>query len=301
MFSNLIDSVCLAHPSNYTKGRTWNGTTYEICKFTPHMMGGILSGIQCAKNVFGNPTRDASANYCIGNAGDLVGCVDENDRAWTSSSRINDFQAITVEVSNCEYGGQWRISDAAWNTLVKLAVDVCKRYNFRLEYTGKQNGSLTTHNMFANTDCPGPYLLSKMNELAVTVNALLDDGTSPSPTPTPEPTPTKYSFTQFVKDVQSVTGATWVDGIPGPDTLAHTITVSIDINKNHKVVTALERYLKLLGYYNGAIEADQGKTPTFGGGMRSSVINYQKSKGLKVADGIITAKANTWKKLLKLK
>lgn len=296
MFSSLVDSVCYAHSSNYTKGRTWNGVTYKVCKFTPHMMAGILSGTQCAMNIFGNPERNASANYCIGNAGDLCGCVDEDDRAWTSSSRSNDFQAITVEVSNCEYGGQWRISDAAWNTLVKLAVDVCKRYNFRLEYNGTPNGSLTTHNMFANTDCPGPYLLSKMNELAITVNALLDGENPPIPTPIPS----EYNFTQFVKDVQSATGATWVDGIPGPDTLAHTITVSISTNRNHQVVTALEKYLKLLGYYNGAIEADQGKTPIFGGGMKSAVMNYQKSKGLKVVDGIITARANTWKKLLRL-
>lgn len=297
MFSSLCDSIVLAHENNYTKGRTWRGVTYRPCKFTPHMMAGILSGEQCARNIFGSPTRGASANYCIGNAGDLVGCVDENDRAWTSSSRANDYQAITVEVSNCEYGGQWRISDAAWNTLVKLAVDVCRRYSFRLEYNGTPNGSLTTHNMFANTDCPGPYLLSKMNELAIVVNALLD-GEAPS-IPQPTPQPTTYTFEQFVRDVQSATGAD-VDGKPGPDTLKHTITVSFNTNRNHKVVTALERYLKVLGYYNGAIEEDQGKIPIFGGGMRTAVMNYQRSKGLKIVDGEITARANTWKKLLRL-
>jgi hypothetical protein len=150
------------------------------------MMAGILSGKQCAVNVFGKPGRNASANYCIGNSGDLVCNVEEENRAWTSSNRTNDYQAITVEVSNCEYGGQWRVSDAAWNKLVELAVDVCRRYNFRLDYDGTPNGSLTTHNMFANTDCPGPYMLSKMNELANTVNTILDGGT-PTPQPTPEP------------------------------------------------------------------------------------------------------------------
>jgi len=182
MYSSLCNSVYLAHFNNYTKGR--NG--YKICKFTPHMMAGILSGEQCAVNEFQNPNRNASANYCIGNAGDLVCNVEEENRAWTSSSRNNDFQAITVEVSNCEIGGQWRVSDKAWNTLVNLAVDVCRRYNFRLYYDGTPNGSLTTHNMFANTDCPGPYLLSRMNELADTVNTILDGG-APQPQPTPQP------------------------------------------------------------------------------------------------------------------
>lgn len=115
----------------------------------------------------------------------------------------------------------------------------------------------------------------------------------------PTPAPQTYQFRDFVTDVQKATGAK-VDGIPGQNTLAHTITISKNINRNHQVVTALERYLKLLGYYNGAIEADNGKTPIFGTGMETAVKNFQKDKGLKIVDGIITAKANTWKKLLKL-
>lgn len=293
MYSDLCNGVYIADSSNYTQGR--NG--YSICKFTPHMMAGILSGKQCAVNIFQNPNRNASANYCIGNEGDLVCNVEEENRAWTSSSRSNDYQAITVEVSNCEVGGEWKVSDAAWNTLVNLAVDVCRRYNFRLYYDGTPNGSLTTHNMFANTDCPGPYLLSKMNELANTVNTILDGG---EPQPTPEPISSRYTFEQFVRDVQAATGATWVDGIPGPNTLKHTITISTTTNKYHSVVTALERYLKELGYYNGSIEADYGKTPIFGYGMRDAVKAFQRDNGLAVVDGIITAKANTWKKLLKL-
>lgn len=181
MYSSLCNGVYIANSNNYTQGR--NG--YSICKFTPHMMAGVLSGKQCAVNVFQNPNRNASANYCIGNDGDIVCSVEEENRAWTSSSRSNDYQAITVEVSNCEYGGDWRVSDAAWKSLVNLAVDVCKRYNFRLYYDGTPSGSLTTHNMFANTDCPGPYLLSKMNELADTVNARLDGKIEPAPTSAP--------------------------------------------------------------------------------------------------------------------
>ena len=164
--SSLAQGAYIAHSNNYQKGR--NGQ--KICKFTPHIMAGILTGKQCAVNIFQNPNRIASANYCIGNDGDIVCNVYEEDRAYTSSSRSNDNQAITVEVSNCEYGGDWKISDKAWNTLVKLAVDVCRRYNFRLVYDGTPNGSLTRHNMFANTSCPGKYLQSRFQELADTVN-----------------------------------------------------------------------------------------------------------------------------------
>lgn len=148
--SNLAEEVYLAHESNYTQGR--NG--YQICKITPHMMAGILSAKQCCVNVFQNSNRNASANYCIGNDGDIALCVSEENRAWTSSSRVNDFQAITIEVSNCERQSPWRVSDKAWNSLVELCVDICKRYSFRLKYDGTKNGSLTEHRMFANSNCP---------------------------------------------------------------------------------------------------------------------------------------------------
>lgn len=168
-FSSLIKSQVLASESNYTQGRKG----YKVCKITPHHMAGILSGEQCAK-LFQNPNRQASANYCIGNDGEIVGCVDENNRAWTSSNRTNDCQAITIEVSNSEVGGDWKISDTAWNSLVNLCVDICKRYGFRLNYDGTKNGSLTKHNMFAKTTCPGPYLQGRFQELADTVNSKLD-------------------------------------------------------------------------------------------------------------------------------
>lgn len=174
--SSLAQGAYIAHSNNYQKGRNGN----KICKFTPHIMAGILTGKQCAVNIFQNPNRIASANYCIGNDGDLICNVYEEDRAYTSSSKSNDNQAITVEISNCEYGGDWKISDAAWNTLVKLAVDVCRRYNFRLVYDGTPNGSLTRHNMFANTSCPGKYLQSRFQELANIVNAQLDGGFTPT-------------------------------------------------------------------------------------------------------------------------
>lgn len=177
--SKLSQGAYIAHSNNYQKGR--NG--HRICKFTPHIMAGILTGKQCAVNIFQKSNRYASANYCIGNDGDIVCNVYEEDRAYTSSSRSNDNQAITVEVSNCEYGGDWRISDKAWNSLVELAVDVCSRYGFRLEYDGTPNGSLTRHNMFANTACPGKYLQSRFQELADTVNARLDGQPTPAPAP----------------------------------------------------------------------------------------------------------------------
>lgn len=171
--SELAQVEVLASSKNYSDRRGM-----KVCKFTPHHMAGNLTVEQCGR-LFQNPNRGASANYGIGTDGRIAIYVDEDYRGWTSSNAMNDRQAITVEVANCEIGGQWKVSDAAWESLVKLAYDVCKRYNFRLTYDGTPNGSLTHHNMFAKTTCPGPYLQSRMKELAETVNRMLDEGKEP--------------------------------------------------------------------------------------------------------------------------
>lgn len=160
-------------------GNTYGHRTARICKFTPHHMAGLLSADACARS-FQNPSRGASANYCIGNDGRIVCGCDESIAAGTSSNYYNDNQAITVEVANSAAGGDWPISQAAWNSLVNLAVDVCRRYGFRLNYTGNSSGSLTEHRMFSATACPGPYLHARMNDLARQVNAILD-GTQSAP------------------------------------------------------------------------------------------------------------------------
>lgn len=125
-----------------------------------------------------NHGRKASANYCIGYAGDIVCNVEEENRAYTSSSKWNDCQAITIEVSNSANGTS-NITEASWNSLVNLCEDICRRHNFRLTYDGTKNGSLTRHNMYANTNCPGAYLQSRLPELARIVNERLDDVEKP--------------------------------------------------------------------------------------------------------------------------
>lgn len=181
MHSSLTNSIQLAHSNNYMVGRGG----YKVCKITPHHMAGKLTGSQCA-SIFQNANRLASATYCIGYDGDIVCNVDEVNRPYTSSNYANDCQAITIEVSNDEVGGNWHVSDKSWNSLVNLCVDICQRYGFRLNYTGDSSGSLTMHKMFSATSCPGAYLESRMAELASTVNAKLDGNTIQEKPQTPQ-------------------------------------------------------------------------------------------------------------------
>lgn len=100
-----------------------------------------------------------------------------------------------------------------------------------------------------------------------------------------------YTLKQFIKDVQAATGAK-ADGVAGPETLSKTVTVSEKINRKHKVVKPIQKYLYALGFKEVGT-ADGIAGPKF----TKAVKAYQK-KYCKVADGEITAGKTTWKKLL---
>ena len=103
---------------------------------------------------------------------------------------MNDSQSITIECGNIN-NATGEMTQATWDSLVNLCVDICKRYGFRLNYTGNSSGSLTMHKMFAATSCPGAWLEARMPQLANEVNAKLD-GKVETPKPT-TPSGEKYS------------------------------------------------------------------------------------------------------------
>lgn len=154
----------------------------KITVITIHHMAGNLSVETCG-NVF--QTREASANYGIGSDGRVGMYVEEKDRAWTSSSPSNDYKAVTIEVANCAYGDPWPVSSAAYEKLILLCADICKRNGIeKLNYTGDKTGNLTMHCWFAATACPGRYLKARFSDIANRVNAILD-ASKPNPTPVP--------------------------------------------------------------------------------------------------------------------
>ena len=146
-----------------------NPRTQPISKITIHHMAGILDAEYCA-NYHLNSERDVSANYYIGKDGTICQGVREERRAWTSANRENDFVAITIEVSNNSREPNWTVGKEAYDSLIKLCVDICKRYNIVLKWTGDKDGTLTCHYMFKDTECPGPYLKGKMADIAKEVN-----------------------------------------------------------------------------------------------------------------------------------
>lgn len=139
-------------------------------KITIHHMAGNLTIEGCGE-VFHNKSRRSSSNYGIGSDGRVGLYVEESNRAWTSSNSANDNEAVTIEVANNTFSPNWTVSEAAFNKLIELCTDICIRNNIKkLVWTGDRTGTLTCHYMFANTMCPGPYLRSRMSEIAQLVN-----------------------------------------------------------------------------------------------------------------------------------
>lgn len=150
----------------------------KISKITIHHMAGNLT-VEACGNVFAPSSRQASSNYGVGTDGRIGMYVEEKNRAWTSSNRANDEIAVTIEVANDGGAPNWHVSDKALAALIDLCVDICKRNGIaKLNWTGDASGNLTIHKFFAATNCPGPYLESKMAYIANEVNKRLAPATN---------------------------------------------------------------------------------------------------------------------------
>lgn len=127
-----------------------------------------------------NSEGGASCNYAIGYDGSIGMGVEEKDRSWCTSSRSNDHRAITIEVSS-ESKHPYKVTDEAYDALIELLVDICKRNNIKelkwradrslIGKTSKQN--MTVHRWFANKACPGDYLYERHGKIAAEVNKRL--------------------------------------------------------------------------------------------------------------------------------
>lgn len=174
--SALATSRYPAHPNNYTQGRS-----KPISKITIHHMAGVLTAAQCGA-IFQDPNRAGSSNYGVGINGDIAVYVDEANTPWTDSNWDSNCRSVTIETSDSARGGNWPVSDVTLNALIRLVADIAKRNNLGRLVKGQ---NLTWHSMYTNTDCPGAYLLSKMDYIASEANKI----NYPEPTPAPTPSP----------------------------------------------------------------------------------------------------------------
>ena len=156
---------------------------HSIDTITIHCYVGQVTAKQGC-DYFAKTNRQVSANYVVGYDGSIGLSVDEKDRAWTSSSESNDRRAITIEVA-CDNVFPYAVTDKAYNSLITLVADVCKRNSIK-ELKWKNNKDLigniekqnmTVHRWFKATECPGEYIMQHMSDIANKVNSLISTNT----------------------------------------------------------------------------------------------------------------------------
>lgn len=178
--------------TNITNNKTAN-RNHSIDTITIHCLVAQWTAKEGC-DYFATTDQKCSANYVVGKDGSIGLSVDEKDRSWCSSSSANDNRAVTIEVASDKVE-PYAVTDAAYNALIQLVADICKRNNIKqLLWKGdkslvgqvdKQN--MTVHRWFKNKACPGEYLYSRHSDIAAKVNAILNKSTKPS---TSKPTAT---------------------------------------------------------------------------------------------------------------
>lgn len=161
--SSLAKVKVPAYAGNYTKGRS-----SKIVKITVHHVAGVVTAKRLGE-MFQVVGRNGSSHYGIGNDGTIAQFVDEANTAWTDGNWDSNCKSVTIETSNSATGGDWKVSDAALNSLIKLVADIAKRNGLGKLIAGI---NLTWHSMYAATACPGPYLISKMDYIAEKANEI---------------------------------------------------------------------------------------------------------------------------------
>ena len=152
---------------------------HKIDTITIHCVVGQCS-VETLGNIFAPTSRRASSNYGVGPDGRIGMYVEEKDRSWCSSNAPNDHRAITIEVAS-DTAPPYAITEEAYNGLIKLLADICKRNNIKqlkwkadkslIGKTSEQN--MTVHKWFTNTSCPGEYLYNLHGKIADDVNKKL--------------------------------------------------------------------------------------------------------------------------------
>lgn len=172
----------LATYTNISPNKT-SPRTHTIDRITPHCIVGQWTAKQGC-DYFAATGRNASCNYVVGKDGSIGLSVEEKDRSWCSSSASNDHRAVTIETAS-DTTHPYAITDAAYNALIDLCVDICKRNGKKkLLWFGDKDTTLnyspasdemvlTVHRWFANKACPGDYIYSRLGTIAETVTARL--------------------------------------------------------------------------------------------------------------------------------
>lgn len=176
VFSSLISGTKPAH------GKFSSRQGKKVVRVIVHHWAGIIGG----DSRLTNPNEAVSATYILYSNGKLYGQVPEEYRPWTSGGFAADGTSITIETQNSTLGPDWRVSPAAYQTLIDLIADIANRYGWgNIEVINVRG-----HREFAATACPGPYLWPRLGDLRAKAQAKFK-GAGSKPTKPSTPAPSK--------------------------------------------------------------------------------------------------------------
>lgn len=166
-----------------SSGKWTNRGNNKVEKVILHHMAGCLTMAQMNNEVH-NPNRQMSSTYAIDITSAVGQFVSEKYRPWTSGSFAADKNAVTIEIANSATGGNWPVSDANLAKTIELVADIFKRNGITPSYTGGKDGTIQYHQMWDDTECPGPYMIAHMNYICDQVKAkmgVISIPTAPNP------------------------------------------------------------------------------------------------------------------------
>ena len=214
--------------------------THAIDTITIHCVVGQVT-VERLGDIFAPKSRGASSNYGVGYDGKIGMYVEEKDRSWCSSNYSNDNRAITIEVAS-DTTHPYAVTDAAYEALIKLVADICKRNNIKelkwkadkslVGQVDKQN--MTVHRWFAAKACPGDYLYNRHGDIANRVNELL------GVVNTEEPKEVETIGFKLGDEVKLVKGAKYVSGKSIPTWVFNKVLYVRAINGDKITISTLK-------------------------------------------------------------
>lgn len=160
--------------------------SHKIDRVTIHSLQGNRTSLQDIRDFFRRRIDSghySSVNYAISYDGEVGMYVDEKHRAWTSSNAGNDDRALTIECAT-EAKSPYFLYVDTYRSLTNLLYEIAiahgaKSYWIMSQEDAKKNVvhedqlGVSLHRYFADTDCPGEYIMQHLSEIVDAVNVRL--------------------------------------------------------------------------------------------------------------------------------
>ena len=166
--SSLVTTVIPAHSGNFAQGRAGA----SITDITVHHAAGNIT-VPNLGAMWQTVGRQVSSHYGV-NGREVGQYVLEANTAFTNGNLASNRRSVTIEVANTVSGAAgdregWPVSQESLETTIRLVADIAKRNNLPPLVPGV---NLTWHSMFRPTNCPGPFLMARMQHIADEANRI---------------------------------------------------------------------------------------------------------------------------------